>query len=243
MTHDKPTRRRVLYLSGSLAVAGLAGCSGSDTDSADGGSAAETATTTPSDHAEEDHHDESEGDSDGDHHDEEGAGDHDDEHDEESEDDHGHNHDEGTPQEPSPSAEVTMRTEGGQQHYDPHVVWIEPGGSVTWRLESGQHDAVAYHPDNDDKPRRIPEEAESWRIDLLTEEGTTASQTFETEGVYDYYCTPHESLGMVATVIVGEPDPHEQPALEEPQSSLPEGARAELADLGEQVNEALGHTH
>ena len=47
----------------------------------------------------------------------------------------------------------------------------------------------------------------------------------------------------VWTVIVGEPDAHDQPALEEPQSSLPEGARAELATLGDKVNEALGHTH
>ncbi len=243
MTHHNATRRRVLCLTGSLAVAGLAGCSGSDAGSGDGGSDPGTATPTPADHSEDDEHQE------GDHHEE--AGDHHEDtpqsdggdHHEEETDDHGHSHDEGTPEEPSPNAEVTMRTEGGQQHYDPHLAWIEPGGTVTWRLESGQHDVVAYHPDNDDKPLRIPEGAEPWRIDLLSEEGETASHTFETEGVYDYYCTPHESLGMVGTVIVGEPDPHGQPGLEEPQASLPEGARSELADLGEQVNEALGHTH
>lgn len=157
-------------------------------------------------------------------------------------DSHGHNHDEGTPEGPSETERVMMRTEGSQQHYDPHIAWVETGGTVTWELESGQHNAVAYHPDND-KPRRIPEGAASWDTEMLSESGATASHTFETEGVYDYYCAPHEALGMVGTVIVGEPDAHDQPALEPPQDSLPEGARTELADLAEQVKEALGHTH
>lgn len=151
-------------------------------------------------------------------------------------------HDEGTPVGPSSAAEVVMRTEGSEQHFAPHVVWIEPGGTVTWRLESGSHDAVAYHPDND-APRRVPDGTDAWETELLTEEGATAEHTFETEGVYDYYCMPHEGVGMVGSVIVGEPDAHGQPALEEPQASLPEGARAELADLAETANEALGHTH
>ncbi|MFB6295910.1 MAG: plastocyanin/azurin family copper-binding protein [Halobacteriales archaeon] len=146
------------------------------------------------------------------------------------------------PNEPSETAEVLLATESQEYHFKPHLVWVKPGGTVTWRLESGSHDVVAYHPDND-RPRRIPEEAEPWNSKLLSEEGTTFEYTFETEGVYDYYCTPHESLGMVGTVIVGDPDPHDQPALEEPQSSLPEGARAELEDLAASVDEILGHTH
>lgn len=44
---------------------------------------------------------------------------------------------------------------------------VEPGGTVTWELESGTHDAVAYHPDNDDKPLRMPDDATPWRTDLL----------------------------------------------------------------------------
>lgn len=152
-----------------------------------------------------------------------------------------HDHEE-KPLEPSHEATVAMRTEHGGQHFDPHVTWVEVGGTVTWENESGAHNAVAYHPDND-KPLRIPEGAEPWETDLLQEEDTTASHTFETKGVYDYYCTPHEAAGMVGSVIVGQPDAHEQPALEEPQDSLPDGARHELEELGEKVNEALGHTH
>lgn len=237
MTHQpRTTRRRVLSLTGTLLFAGLAGCTGSDGGEPDGGDAGTPSPTTSA----TDHHDEGT-----DHHDD-GTNEHDDnegtDHHDEGTDEHGHNHDEGTPVGPSSAAEVVMRTEGSEQHFAPHVVWIEPGGTVTWRLESGSHDAVAYHPDND-APRRVPDGTDAWETELLTEEGATAEHTFETEGVYDYYCMPHEGVGMVGSVIVGEPDAHGQPALEEPQASLPEGARAELADLAETANEALGHTH
>lgn len=240
----RPTRRQLLELSGTAALLGLAGCTSLGSQSPAGTDEDEPDNT---EETSEDHHEEE----DGEHHDEETTHEeenHDEEsehHDEETtheEDEHGHDHDEGTPEEPSETAEVVLATEGQEYHFKPHLVWIEPGGTVTWRLESGSHDAVAYHPDND-KPLRMPQEAEPWNIELLSEEGTTAEHTFETEGVYDYYCTPHENLGMVGTVIVGHPDAHEQPALEDPQSSLPEGARTELGDLADNVKEVLGHTH
>lgn len=240
MNNPQPTRRQILQVTGSGAVVGLAGCT--DLLSEDEQSGTDS-TDTSDDHRNEADHDEEGGHEDG--HEEE-AGHEDGKEEtshEEDGDEHGHNHDEGAPEEPSATAEVSLQTEGDQHHFAPHMVWIEPGGTVTWVSESGQHDAVAYHPDNGDKPLRIPEGAESWDSGLLTAEGETFSHTFETEGVYDYFCTPHEAVGMVGTVIVGEPDAHGQPALEEPQESLPDGARTELEELGQSVNEALGHTH
>ncbi|MCU4799409.1 plastocyanin/azurin family copper-binding protein [Halobacteria archaeon HArc-gm2] len=52
---------------------------------------------------------------------------------------------------------------------------------------------------------RIPEGAEGWNGETLTEQGATFSHTFEVEGTYDYYCIPHKSLEMVGRVVVGEP--------------------------------------
>lgn len=164
-------------------------------------------------------------------------------HEEESghhEEDGGHgDHDHGENQytEPQPTAEVKMVTEDGY-HFDPHLVWIEEGGTVTWHNESGAHNTVAYHADNS-KPQRIPEGAESWNSPL----GEDYTHTFEEEGVYDYFCSPHEPMGMVGTVIVGHPDPHDQPGLEAPQDELYSEARAELEKLNEQVNDTLGHHH
>lgn len=232
MSNPTQTRRRFLTgTAGTTLALGLAGCVSGKESGAEQG-------TDDGTHTEE-HEGETSGHDDG-HGDEETHSDEDDHGDGAG---HGHDHDEGMPEEPSPTAHVTMETDGGQQHYKPHIVWVETGGTVTWEIESGQHNAVAYHPDNGDTPLRIPEEAEPWSTGMLTEEGEIASHTFETEGVYDYRCTPHEAVGMVGTVIVGEPDAHDQPALEDPQSSLPEGARNELTELGEKVNEALGHTH
>jgi plastocyanin len=237
MEQTEHTRRRfVTGLAGTALTIGVAGCTsaGQSGDGSDSNDTAESGGGEEADH---------EGDEEGSHDDE--AGDHDDgegDHDA-GEDDDGHNHDGGAPEEPSPSAQVTLRTEGDEHHFDPHLVWIEPGGTVTWEADSGHHDAVAYHPDNGDKPLRMPEGADPWETGLLGPDDSAVSHTFETEGVYDYFCTPHESVGMVGTVVVGQPDAHDQPALEAPQDSLPDGARAELGDLGDQVNELLGHTH
>lgn len=142
---------------------------------------------------------------------------------------------------PVEHADVAMVSDDAH-HFEPHLVWIEPGGSVAWTLESGSHTTTAYHPDAE-KPQRIPDEADGWDSGILQEEGQTFDQTFDGEGVYDYFCRPHEGIGMVGSVIVGEPDPHEQPALEPPQEELPEEARELLEQLNHAVNETLGHTH
>ena len=53
----------------------------------------------------------------------------------------------------------------------------------------------------------MPKSAKSWNSDYLLPI-ETFSVTFDGEGVYDYYCIPHEHAGMVGRIIVGEPEPH-----------------------------------
>jgi len=208
----------------------LAGCTGDDdqTDDPAGSEATRDPTPTETSHRDDDHHDE-EGES---HHDEEVGG----------SNEHGHDHEVDTPAEPSATATVSMETADGGKHYAPHVVWIEQGGSVTWELESGDHTATAYHPDND-RPLRIPEAARSWDSGLLSDDGATFERGFEVEGVYDYVCTPHEDVGMVGTIIVGSPHPHDLPGLEAPDGSHPEAARERLKRLNEAVKATLDHSH
>jgi plastocyanin len=227
MPHVQARRRRVLRSTAGLAALGLAGCLGAPASTA--GQDESTATGTPESDA-TDHHEDSDHGTDG--HDHSPT---------EHESGHGHDHDEPvTP--PTDAATVAMTTMDAGDHFEPHVVRVNNGGTVTWVNESGMHTATAYHPAND-KPLLMPEGAEPFDSGLLTEAGAEFSRTFEMPGVYHVYCAPHEAVGMLGSVIVGEPDPHEQPALQAVPSSLPETAQRKLVHLNEKCNEALGHTH
>ena len=111
----------------------------------------------------------------------------------------------GGPNDLRASATVTATTldsdrGAGRYVFSPAVVWLEPGGTVTWEVESGAHSATAYHPDNDE-PQRVPGGAAAF--DSGVRDGGTFEHAFATEGVHDYFCKPHESLGMVGLVVVG----------------------------------------
>lgn len=92
------------------------------------------------------------------------------------------------------TATVGMKTEGGDQFFDPIGLFVEPGTTVTFENASGSHNTVSYD-------GRIPAEAETWN----TEVGATVERTFQEPGTYDYYCQPHKTLGMVGRIVVGEP--------------------------------------
>lgn len=156
-------------------------------------------------------------------------------------DEHTHNHDEEITG-PVSHADVAMLTDEDGHHFEPHVVWVETGGAVTWTNESGSHTTTAYHPEFD-QPLRIPDTADPWDSSMISEDGATFEWEFAVDGVYDYYCIPHDYRAMVGTVIVGDPDPHEQPGLTEPQAELPEEARELFERLNEQVYETLEHDH
>ena len=215
MSYPRITRRRLLEGTAGLAVAGLAGCTG-----APGGSRQQAAGGSPTDN-------------------EESGGD---DHPGHGEEAHGHDQ----VSEPKASREVVVNTartgDSTEYHFDPHVTWVEAGGTVTWRLESGTHTATAYHPGND-QPRLVPEGTEAWDSGTLSEEGETFSHTFETEGVYHYLCTPHEQFGMMATVIVGEPHPEDQRALQMMPDNKPEEVHGKLEELNGMVQEIMGVGH
>jgi plastocyanin len=112
------------------------------------------------------------------------------------------------PQPPKDQAQihiVRMVTDGERHFFDPDRLVIRPGDKVKWVLQSMVHTTTAYHPQFFGKPLRIPEQAEPWHSGVLTEIGQSYERTFEVEGVYNYYCTPHQSLGMVGIIVVGKP--------------------------------------
>ncbi len=107
------------------------------------------------------------------------------------------------------AVEIRMQgnADGSHVWFDPVSLHIEPGQTIRWiNLDPGNsHTATAYHPKNFERPLRIPEGAESWDSDYLLPD-ETFSVTLTVEGVYDFYCVPHEHAGMVGRIIVGEPD-------------------------------------
>jgi plastocyanin len=97
-------------------------------------------------------------------------------------------------------------TDGSDVWFDPVGIRIEPGRTIRWtNLDPGNsHTATAYHPRNFDRPLRIPRGAEPWNSDYLLP-NETFHLTLTVEGVYDFYCIPHEHAGMVGRIIVGDP--------------------------------------
>jgi halocyanin-like protein len=95
------------------------------------------------------------------------------------------------------SSEVTVEVGAGsnQVAFAPTNIWVEPGTTVNFEWVSNGHNVL---------PNSQPEGA-GWEGsgDSLEDEGFSYSHTFETEGMYTYYCAPHEQLGMKGAVAVG----------------------------------------
>lgn len=79
------------------------------------------------------------------------------------------------------------------------VIWIEAREQV-----KTPHTATAYHP-NFDKVLRIPEGAPAWDSGFFEEPDQTFTHTFQTRGIHDYFCIPHEDSGMVGRILVETP--------------------------------------
>jgi hypothetical protein len=70
--------------------------------------------------------------------------------------------------------------------------------------------------------------------------GTEFPRAFTVEGVYDYFCQPHYSFGMVGRLIVGRP--HDGPAVTRPLSELNEASREEMPAV-ETILDPEGRTY
>ncbi|MFB6172432.1 MAG: plastocyanin/azurin family copper-binding protein [Haloarculaceae archaeon] len=140
---------------------------------------------------------------------------------------------------PAANQTVAMAmTVNGGHYFIPDIVWVKKGGTVTWENATGEHSATAYAASND-RPQRVPDGADGWDSGLVEDAGKTVTHTFDEPGVYDYYCKPHEALGMVGKVIVGGPtDLANEPALQPPQD-LPGAGNTIMTKLTKRANDVL----
>lgn len=77
--------------------------------------------------------------------------------------------------------------------FEPLVIKINPGDSVSWRKMS-THNSESID-------GLIPEGAEKWNSPM----SQNYERTFTQEGIYVYKCTPHIGTGMGGAIIVGDP--------------------------------------
>jgi len=130
----------------------------------------------------------------------------------------------------SDSNTVQMITEGSEYYFDPVGLYVEAGETVTFENQSGSHSATAYSEDvSSASVNRIPEDAEAFNSEILSEQGATYEYTFEATGTYDYFCLPHKSLGMVGRIVVGEPGGPAEGSMP-PDGTVPESQR--IVDQG-----------
>lgn len=134
-----------------------------------------------------------------------------------------------TPATADAAVEIAMITDNRGSYFQPKGLLVEPGTTLRFVNESGVHTATAYHPDNGDLPLRIPAGAEPFDSGILTEPGATYEVTADVPGVCDFVCVPHESLGMVGRLVVGDVD-EGGPGTTEP-TGLPPLARETLPSI------------
>jgi halocyanin-like protein len=91
--------------------------------------------------------------------------------------------------------EVGADGNGGSYAYGPTAVRVDPGTTVVFEWVSDTHNVVV---------ESTPEGADWSGHEPVEDAGFSTSSTFETEGVYTYYCDPHLSLGMKGAIVVGD---------------------------------------
>ena len=95
---------------------------------------------------------------------------------------------------PSLAADVTIEmlnkdADGNRMVYSQEIAKIEVGDTITWLPSSKGHNVEMILSPNDMK--------------FKSKNGKEAKITFDTPGIYYYWCTPHKGMGMIGLVVVG----------------------------------------
>ena len=87
---------------------------------------------------------------------------------------------------------LNKRDDGAKMVYSEDITRIDVGDTITWVPTSKGHNVeIVAAPDGFDIPKKSKNNKE-------------VSITFDTPGIYYYWCTPHKSMGMIALVVVGD---------------------------------------
>jgi halocyanin-like protein len=92
------------------------------------------------------------------------------------------------------TVQVGTEANGGPYGYTPAAVHVDAGTTIQFEWTGNQEHNVV-HQDGE------------FESDLYTAAGVNYEYTFEEDGIYNYYCTPHRGLGMKGSVVVGSDYP------------------------------------
>jgi plastocyanin len=81
----------------------------------------------------------------------------------------------------SPTQIVRIVDAGGTWTYEPALVTIKPGMTVTWINET-------------DQPHTVTSDNPAFANSGWFDPGASFSQTFDTAGDFSYYCWPHRNM-------------------------------------------------
>ena len=95
---------------------------------------------------------------------------------------------------PSLAAEVAIEmlnkdANGNRMVYSQEVAKVEVGDTVTWLPASKGHNVEMISSPN--------------QMKFKSKNSKEAKITFDTPGIYYYWCTPHKGMGMIGLVVVG----------------------------------------
>ena len=92
------------------------------------------------------------------------------------------------------AADVTIEMlnkdpKGNRNVYSKEVANVEVGDTVTWLPTSKGHNVEMISSPN--------------RMKFKSKNNKEAKITFDTPGIYYYWCTPHKGMGMIGLIVVG----------------------------------------
>ncbi|NHN40384.1 plasmid stabilization protein [Halorubellus sp. JP-L1] len=88
---------------------------------------------------------------------------------------------------------------GSEYSYAPEEVTTSVEETITWTWDSPNHNVVVRS-----QPEGAGWEGTDGDASTTYGEDHVYEYAFEMPGTYEYYCQPHEGLGMVGTVVVEE---------------------------------------
>ena len=95
---------------------------------------------------------------------------------------------------PAFAADLTIEmlnkdADGNKMVYSEEIARVEVGDTITWVPTTKGHNVEMIASPNDMK--------------LKSKNGKEVQVTFDTPGIYYYWCTPHKGMGMIGLVVVG----------------------------------------